>query len=159
MEKKARIYQQDLLARAITVEDVPTFLQQLADVKAIVASGFELSVMPLAQFETFDDERDETGVPAAEVFRLEFHRLDRLRPACEHLFDGIRSGQPRLGDPFPRQSNPQQIVSYPLHSQYRLGRLAFHGMERYECLLAISSMTHPFRIRTNRALDLLQCET
>lgn len=47
VEKKARIYQQDLLARAIIVEDVATFLRQLADVKAIVASGFELSVMPL----------------------------------------------------------------------------------------------------------------
>ena len=46
-EKKARIYQQDLLARAITVEDEATFLRQLADVRAIVASGFELSVMPL----------------------------------------------------------------------------------------------------------------
>jgi transcription antitermination factor NusG len=47
VEKKARIYQQDLLARAIIVEDEETFLRQLADVKAIVASGFELSVMPL----------------------------------------------------------------------------------------------------------------
>jgi transcriptional antiterminator RfaH len=47
VEKKARIYQQDLLARAIIVEDEATFLRQLADVKAIVASGFELSVMPL----------------------------------------------------------------------------------------------------------------
>jgi transcription antitermination factor NusG len=46
-EKKARIYQQDLLARAIIVEDVPKFLRQLEDVKAIVASGFEFSVMPL----------------------------------------------------------------------------------------------------------------
>lgn len=46
-EKKARIYQQDLLARAITVTDVSKFLRQLADVRAIVASGFELSVMPL----------------------------------------------------------------------------------------------------------------
>jgi transcriptional antiterminator RfaH len=46
-EKKARIYQQDLLARAIIVEDVPTFLRQLDEVKKIVASGFELSVMPL----------------------------------------------------------------------------------------------------------------
>lgn len=46
-EKKARIYQQDLLARAIIVEDEEKFLHQLADVKAIVASGFELSVMPL----------------------------------------------------------------------------------------------------------------
>ena len=44
---KARIYQQDLLARAIIVEDVPKFLRQLDDVKKIVASGFELSVMPL----------------------------------------------------------------------------------------------------------------
>jgi len=46
-EKKARIYQQDLLARAITVEDVPKFLRQLEDVKKIVASGLELSVLPL----------------------------------------------------------------------------------------------------------------
>jgi transcriptional antiterminator RfaH len=46
-EKKARIYQQDLLARAITVENEETFLRQLNDVKMIVASGFELSVMPL----------------------------------------------------------------------------------------------------------------
>jgi transcriptional antiterminator RfaH len=46
-EKKARIYQQDLLARAITVEDEAKFLRQLEDVKSIVASGFELSVMPL----------------------------------------------------------------------------------------------------------------
>lgn len=46
-EKKARIYQQDLLARAITVDDVPRFLRQLDEVKKIVASGFELSVMPL----------------------------------------------------------------------------------------------------------------
>ncbi len=46
-EKKARIYQQDLLARAIIVEDEAKFLRQLADVKAIVASGLELSVMPL----------------------------------------------------------------------------------------------------------------
>jgi transcription antitermination factor NusG len=45
--KKARIYQQDLLARAIPVTDVPAFLRQLADVKAIVASGFELSLLPL----------------------------------------------------------------------------------------------------------------
>lgn len=46
-EKKSRIYQQDLLARAITVEDETKFLRQLADVRTIVASGFELSVMPL----------------------------------------------------------------------------------------------------------------
>ncbi len=46
-EKRPRIYQQDLLARAIPVPDVGTFLRQLADVKAIVASGFELSLLPL----------------------------------------------------------------------------------------------------------------
>lgn len=46
-ELKARIYQQDLLARAIIVSDVPRFLHQMEDVKAIVASGFELSLMPL----------------------------------------------------------------------------------------------------------------
>lgn len=46
-ERKARIYQQDLLARAIPVEDEATFLRQLADVKTIVDSGFELSLLPL----------------------------------------------------------------------------------------------------------------
>lgn len=46
-EKKARIYQQDLLARAMNVTDVPRFLAQMEDVKAIVASGLELTVMPL----------------------------------------------------------------------------------------------------------------
>lgn len=46
-EKKARIYQQDLLARAIIVEDESGFLRQIEEVKKIVASGFELSVMPL----------------------------------------------------------------------------------------------------------------
>ena len=47
VESKSRIYQQDLLARAIIVEHEAAFLLQLADVKAIVASGFELTVMPL----------------------------------------------------------------------------------------------------------------
>lgn len=47
LTKKARIYQQELLARAIPVDDEAKFLRQLADVKTIVASGFELSVMPL----------------------------------------------------------------------------------------------------------------
>jgi transcription antitermination factor NusG len=47
VESKARVYQQDLLARAIIVEDEAKFLRQLADVKTIVASGLELSVMPL----------------------------------------------------------------------------------------------------------------
>ena len=45
--RKSRIYQQDLVARLITVEDEEKFLRQLADVRAIVASGFELSLMPL----------------------------------------------------------------------------------------------------------------
>jgi transcription antitermination factor NusG len=47
IERKARIFQQDLLARAIPVGDEALFLRQLDDVKALVASGFELSVMPL----------------------------------------------------------------------------------------------------------------
>ena len=46
-EKKARIYQQDLLARAIVVENEALFLRQLDDVKTIVLSGFELSLHPL----------------------------------------------------------------------------------------------------------------
>jgi transcriptional antiterminator RfaH len=47
IEKKPRIFQQDLLARAIVVDDEVRFLRQLAEVKAIVASGYELSVLPL----------------------------------------------------------------------------------------------------------------
>lgn len=46
-EKRARIFQQDLLARAIDVDDERRFLQQLDDVRAIVASGYELTVLPL----------------------------------------------------------------------------------------------------------------
>ncbi len=47
VEQKARVYQQDLLARAIIVADEAAFLRQMEDVKTIVASGLELSVMPL----------------------------------------------------------------------------------------------------------------
>jgi transcriptional antiterminator RfaH len=46
-DRRNRIYQQDLLARAITVTDVERFLRQLDEVKRVVASGLELSVMPL----------------------------------------------------------------------------------------------------------------
>jgi transcription antitermination factor NusG len=46
-EKRARIYQQDLLARAIPVEDEGAFLRQLDEVRAMVASGYELTVLPL----------------------------------------------------------------------------------------------------------------
>lgn len=46
-ERKARLFQQDLLARVIPVEDEARFLRQIQDVKSIVASGYELSVLPL----------------------------------------------------------------------------------------------------------------
>lgn len=45
--KKARIFQQDLIARAIEIEDEEHFLRQVDDVRLIVASGYELSVRPL----------------------------------------------------------------------------------------------------------------
>ncbi|MEO5958844.1 MAG: transcription termination/antitermination NusG family protein [Opitutaceae bacterium] len=47
--RKVRIYQQHLLVRAIVVEDEaePVFLRQLDDVKALVASGLELSATPI----------------------------------------------------------------------------------------------------------------
>ena len=47
LEKRARIYQQDLLARVLPTEDEPRFLQQLEDVRAIVASGYEMTLLPL----------------------------------------------------------------------------------------------------------------
>jgi transcription antitermination factor NusG len=46
-ERKARIYQQDLLARALAVEDEDSFLRQLGEVKTMVASGYQLTVLPL----------------------------------------------------------------------------------------------------------------
>lgn len=46
-EKRNRIYQQDLLVRTLTVDDVAKFLRQLDDVKAIAASGLEATLHPL----------------------------------------------------------------------------------------------------------------
>ncbi|HEX3730307.1 MAG TPA: UpxY family transcription antiterminator [Opitutaceae bacterium] len=46
-ERRARIYQQDLVARALAVADEAVFLGQLAEVRAMIASGYELTVLPL----------------------------------------------------------------------------------------------------------------
>lgn len=45
--RKDRVYQQDLLVRALWVDDQTRLLRQLEDVKAVVASGLELSLHPL----------------------------------------------------------------------------------------------------------------
>ena len=45
--RKARIYQQELLARAIPVTDEAAFIAQMESVRAMVASGYELTVLPL----------------------------------------------------------------------------------------------------------------
>lgn len=47
LERKARVYQQDLLARALPVADEPKFLRQLGEVRTMIASGYELTVRPL----------------------------------------------------------------------------------------------------------------
>jgi len=49
VELKARIYQQDLLARAIQVDDEARFLLQLGDVRTIMASGLVLSLHPMVK--------------------------------------------------------------------------------------------------------------
>jgi transcription antitermination factor NusG len=46
-EKKTRVYQQDLLVRALLVENEAIFLRQLEDVKAVCASGYEAALHPL----------------------------------------------------------------------------------------------------------------
>jgi len=46
-EKKPLIYQQDLLARALEVEDVPRLLAQLDDIRALLASGLDFTLKPL----------------------------------------------------------------------------------------------------------------
>jgi transcription antitermination factor NusG len=45
--RKDRIYQQDLLVRALMVENEPVFLRQLEAVKVICASGLEAAIHPL----------------------------------------------------------------------------------------------------------------
>jgi transcriptional antiterminator RfaH len=47
LELKSRIYQQELLARAIPVDDEAKFLRQLEDVRTLVSSGFTLSLYPM----------------------------------------------------------------------------------------------------------------
>jgi transcription antitermination factor NusG len=49
VELKTRIYQQDLLARAIQVDDEARFLLQLGDVRTIMASGLVLSLHPMVK--------------------------------------------------------------------------------------------------------------
>jgi transcription antitermination factor NusG len=45
--RKSRIYQQELIARAIPVDDEARFLGQLEDVRRMVSSGVEFTVVPL----------------------------------------------------------------------------------------------------------------
>jgi len=47
LDRKSRIYQQELLARAIVVDDEPRFLRQLDSVKTLIDSGLEMTVRPL----------------------------------------------------------------------------------------------------------------
>jgi transcriptional antiterminator RfaH len=47
MDRKARIYQRELLARAIPVTHVASFLRQLEDVRTVVAAGYEVAAVPL----------------------------------------------------------------------------------------------------------------
>ncbi len=44
---KPRIYQQELIARAIPVDDEALFLRQLGEVRSLLASGCTLSLYPL----------------------------------------------------------------------------------------------------------------
>lgn len=49
LEEKARIYQQDLLARVIPVVHEGIFLRQMDAVRTIMAAGVELTLRPLIQ--------------------------------------------------------------------------------------------------------------
>lgn len=46
-QQRVRVFQQDLLARLIPVEDETLLLRQLAEVRRILASGFAVAVQPL----------------------------------------------------------------------------------------------------------------
>lgn len=45
--RQTRLHQQDLLARTLEISDEAGFLRQIAEVRAVVASGYELGVRPL----------------------------------------------------------------------------------------------------------------
>ena len=45
--RKTRIYQQDLLVRALPIENEAVFLRQIDDIKTICASGLEAALHPL----------------------------------------------------------------------------------------------------------------
>ena len=47
IEGKSRIYQMELIARAIAVDDEVRFLRQMDDVRRMVASGAEFTLVPL----------------------------------------------------------------------------------------------------------------
>lgn len=47
VDRRPRLYQQDLLARVIPVDDEARFLHQLQDVERIVASGLQATLHPL----------------------------------------------------------------------------------------------------------------
>ena len=49
LENKPRIYQQDLLARTIAVGNEVKFLRQMADVRAMLASGLDVIVRPIIE--------------------------------------------------------------------------------------------------------------
>ncbi|HEX2100063.1 MAG TPA: transcription termination/antitermination NusG family protein [Candidatus Synoicihabitans sp.] len=46
-ERRARLFQQDLLARVLPIDDEERFLGQLEDVRRIVSSGLEATLHPL----------------------------------------------------------------------------------------------------------------
>lgn len=46
-DRRHRLYQQELLARVLPVSDEAALVRQLDDVRSVIASGLELSVLPL----------------------------------------------------------------------------------------------------------------
>lgn len=46
LDKRPRVFQQELLARLLPVKNETSFLRQLAEVRALIASGWELSLRP-----------------------------------------------------------------------------------------------------------------
>jgi transcription antitermination factor NusG len=98
-EKKSRVYQQDLLVRALIVDNEAGFLRQLEDVKAVCASGLEAMVHPLMRKGTHvrvtggplhglegfvDDPANPQGI-VVSVDVLQQGLLVRLPLECLHI--------------------------------------------------------------------------
>lgn len=96
-ERRARVFQQDLIARLLPVDDEPRLLQQLAEVHAVVHSGLTVALAPLMKrgarvrvtagpLQGLEGQVDDPSRPAGIVLAVDVLRQGiHVRIPFEHL--------------------------------------------------------------------------